>query len=286
MNRIAVFSMDIEEWYHLDYFADKPIDFSQTMIDGLDVYRQILKHHNIPSSYFVLGELIEPLANNLRQLAEEGADIGVHGWSHQKPLMMELSELERDLVRTKRVLEDVIQKPALGYRAPCFSLDRLRLDVVRNVGFAYDSSRIIFKAHPLYGTLDMGGFSEPIPNIFRSDDFFEFQLTTLSLAGSNVPISGGGYVRIFPWFLMGNFIKWYLRHHEVYVLYIHPFELSRKKPPVLPENISASSRLRFSLGLGGVEKKLHKLIQLLKVEGFEIMTFSGLRQRLLCAGKD
>ncbi len=279
--KYAVFSMDIEDWYHLDYFAGKPIDSSQTMIDGLDVYREIVAQHKIPSTYFVLGELINPLANKLRQLADEGADIGVHGWSHLRPLLMEPIEFKKNLTQAKKLLEDVIQKPVLGYRAPCCSLDRNRLDVVRDVGFVYDSSRILFEEHPLYGTLDMKGFSEQMPNVFRSENFFEFQLSTLPLAGFNFPVSGGGYIRIFPWFLMGKLIKNYLRHNEIYLLYIHPFELSRKRPPQPPKGISISTRARFRLGLGGVEQKLHKLVKLLKAEKYEFITFADLRSRLL-----
>lgn len=279
--KYAVFSMDIEDWYHLDYFAGKPIDPSKTMIDGLVAYREILANCQIPSSYFVLGELINPLASSLRQLSEEGADIGVHGWSHQRPLLMDPIEFKKDVTRAKKLLEDVIQKPALGYRAPCCSLDRERLAVVRDVGFAYDSSRILFKEYPLCGPLDMDGFSEKIPNVFRLGDFFEFQLGTLPLAGFNVPVSSGGYIRIFPWFLMGKLIRNYLRHNEIYLLYIHPFELSRKGPPKLPKGISISTRTRFTLGLGGVEQKLHKLIQLLKTERYEFITFADLRRRLL-----
>jgi len=281
MNRIAILSMDIEDWYHLDYFAGNLVDISQTMLDGLEVYREILTNYQISSSYFVLGELIIPLARTLHQLAEEGADIGVHGWNHMRPLLMEPMKFKTELERTKKVLEDVVQKPVLGYRAPCYSLDRERLETVRDIGFAYDSSRILFKEHPLYSVLNITGFFEQIPNVFRSDDFFEFQLSSLPILGRNVPISGGGYIRILPWFLMDKLIKKYLCHNEIYMFYIHPFELSRKRHPLLPKGISVSTRMRFTLGLGGVEKKLHKLIQLLKAEGYEIITFSDLRQRLL-----
>ena len=279
--KCAILSMDIEDWYHLDYFADKSIDSSHTMIDGLDTYRDILAHHQIPSSYFVLGELINPLADSLKQLAEEGADIGVHGWSHMRPLSMGMIEFKENLIQTKKLLEDLIQKPVLGYRAPCFSLDQPRLDIVRSVGFSYDSSRILCKGHPLYGTLDIEGFFEQLPNIFRLGDFFEFQLSTLSIGGFNIPVSGGGYIRIFPWFLMNKLIKHYLHHNQIYILYIHPFELSRKDPPKLPKDISIFTRARFTLGLGVVEHKLHRLIQLLKAENYEFITFSDLQRRLL-----
>lgn len=279
--KYALLSMDIEDWYHLDYFADMSVDTRQSMIDGLDVYRDIVAANQIPTSYFVLGELINPMASVLRQLADAGADIGVHGWSHRRPLLMEPLELKKDLTKTKKILEDVIRKPVLGYRAPCYSLDRDRLDVVRDVGFVYDSSRIIFEEHPLYGTLDLHGFIEQIPNVYRADGFFEFQLSTLPFAGFNVPVSGGGYIRIFPWFFMSRLIKYYLHKNVTYLLYIHPFELSRKKIPILPKGVSVSSKARFSLGLGGVEKKLHKLIELLKAENYEFITFTDLRTRLL-----
>jgi len=101
------------------------------------------------------------------------------------------------------------------------------------------------------------------------------------LVGFNVPVSGGGYIRIFPWFVMSKLIKNYLRHNEIYLLYIHPFELSKKRTPTLPKGISISTRARFTLGLGGMEQKLHNLIQLLKAEMYEFVTFADLRRRLL-----
>ena len=198
---------------------------------------------------------------------------------------MEQSALAEDLGRAKTLLENTIQKPVAGYRAPCFSLDRDRLEVVRQAGFVYDSSRILFKEHPLYGTLDMGGFSELMPNIFQEGDFFEFQISTLSLAGFNIPVSGGGYIRMLPWFLMDSLIKKYLRQSGIYVLYIHPFELSQNPQPVLPEHISAATRMRFALGRHSVKAKLHSLIQLLREEGYETITFAELRRRLMCDGR-
>jgi hypothetical protein len=44
------------------------------MVDYLDVYHDILAHYQILSSCFVLGELIMPLANNIKQLSEGGVE--------------------------------------------------------------------------------------------------------------------------------------------------------------------------------------------------------------------
>ena len=280
MNKTAVFSLDIEDWYHLDYFEDMPgSDYS--MLDGIEVYRNLLAKHDIPSSYFVLGELMEPLADTLGQLSAEGADIGVHGWNHRRPLTMAASEFKADIGAAKDLLEKTTGKPVLGYRAPCYSLDRERLEIIKDLGFKYDSSRIDFSNHPLYGSLEIDDFGSPAPFIYRTGDFFEFEVSTLPFIGRRVPVSGGGYLRIFPWFLMRSLLKRFVAGSSFYTLYIHPFELSRKKPPDTGKSISPLTRFRFRRGLGGVEKKLERLIYLLKDEGFVFNTFAGLRRSLL-----
>lgn len=67
----AVLSMDVEDWYHLDYFDRRQCDLSRSLLDGLEVYAEFLRERNLPSSFFVLGELAESL--------ELVADAGV-GW--------------------------------------------------------------------------------------------------------------------------------------------------------------------------------------------------------------
>ena len=66
--KYAVLSLDIEDWYHLDYFPKNKSDLEYSMLDGLDVYREILASHNILSSYFVLGEIAQPLKTGHRCL--------------------------------------------------------------------------------------------------------------------------------------------------------------------------------------------------------------------------
>ncbi|MCB1128332.1 MAG: polysaccharide deacetylase family protein, partial [Verrucomicrobiae bacterium] len=177
----AVLTMDVEDWYHLDYFARDRCDPAHSLLDGLETYRGILTAQGLESSFFVLGELADRLATVLRELAEAGHDVGSHGWDHRRPLTMSPAQLGEDLRRSKRELEDTIQRPVLGYRAPCFSLDRARLEEVRAAGHTYDSSRIDFGAHPLYGTLDMQGFEPVQDGVFRQGAFVEFEVSTLKL---------------------------------------------------------------------------------------------------------
>jgi peptidoglycan/xylan/chitin deacetylase (PgdA/CDA1 family) len=279
--KYAVLSMDIEDWYHLDYLSGKACDRTYSMLDGLDAYQQLIESHRICSSYFVLGEVVQSLKKALRQMSERGYDIGTHGWGHVRPLRLDLQTFESEVQSCKHELEDVLGKPVLGYRAPCFSLDRERLDVLAKVGFKYDSSRILFGEHPLYGELDVAGFQERLPGVYCYGEFFEFEISTVPFFGKRIPVSGGGYLRIFPWAAMKMLLNRYLAHQDLYVLYIHPFETSSRPNPVMPRGTSRASQFRFSLGRGSVFTKLGALITMLKAHGFEFTTFSALRERVL-----
>jgi polysaccharide deacetylase family protein (PEP-CTERM system associated) len=278
---VAVLSMDVEDWYHLDYFRQRDCERETSLLDGLDVYRSLLAGEGLRSSFFVVGELVGALRDGLRQLHAEGHELGVHGWNHARPLTMSPEGFAADLRRSKDALEGALGARVAGYRAPCFSLDRKRLDLVREAGFTYDSSRILFSGHPLYGTLDLGGFEPLSANIFRKGPFFEFQVSTLARFGRNIPVSGGGYLRLLPWPLMRCLVTSYLRRNELYVLYIHPFELSPRPSPPMPNDAPWAARARFRHGRRSTPGKLRRLLALLKKKGVRFTTFADLRNELL-----
>lgn len=281
MKRQVVLSMDIEDWYHLDYFDNMQCDNNYSLLDGINTYREILQKHKIPSSFFVLGEIAESISSTLIEIAKEKHEIGSHGINHVRPITISLSEFYNNLDRSKKLLEDLISSPVEGYRASCFSIDRKRLDKVQKAGFSYDSSRIDFGAHTLYETINMDGYKLVKPNIFRYNDFFEFQVTTQSIFGKNIPISGGGYLRLLPWYISQSLIKPYLNQGDLYILYIHPFELSSKPNPPFPSTTKWYNRFRFGTGRSTVPKKLSRLIDLLKENDYRFTTFSSLRKELL-----
>jgi peptidoglycan/xylan/chitin deacetylase (PgdA/CDA1 family) len=275
--------MDIEDWQHLDYFDKSKCDPSYTMLDGLDRYLELIDELDVPSSFFCVGELAQKIKSKLREMSDLGFDIGSHTQTHKRPLTLSVQKFEEELRVSKDNIEQICSKQVEGFRAPCFSLDHERLMVLPKLGYNYDASRILFDSHPLYGTLDMNGFEQLSNNIFRNNnnDFFEFQTSTQKIFGKDLPISGGGYLRIFPWILTKILLNRYCPNNELYTLYIHPFELSLKKSPPFPNSTNLKTKIRFSLGRKMVAKKLVKLIKLLQFNGFQFTTFSQLRQQLL-----
>ena len=278
--KYAVLSMDIEDWYHLDYFQDRNCDRQASVLDGLDEYVAILNELKVKSSFFVVGELIAPLSDTLGRLIHHGHDLGLHTRRHVRPMLQSIAEFRHDLQQAISIYQAVLSQMPEGFRAPCFSLDRERLDVVSQSGFKYDSSRIDFAGHPLYETLDLTGFDPVLPTVYRQNQFFEFEVSTLPVLGKRIPVSGGGYIRIFPWCIMRRLILSYLRRNSVYVMYIHPFELSHRTPS-LPDGTGQLTKLRFLHGKRSVAMKLRELISMLINCGFEIVTFSELRKKMM-----
>ncbi len=278
--RHAVLSMDVEDWYHLDYFDETKCSREYSMLDGIHNYCDLLDEHAIKSNFFVLGEIASSISYDLKEIVKNGHEIGSHGWSHKRPIKMSVRKFKKSLEKSKLCLEGITGTKVEGYRASCFSLDRERLDEVRNVGYLYDSSRISFSKHPLYQTIDMTSYDFISKNIYRLANFYEFQVSTTAFFRNDIPISGGGYLRILPWKFSKKLIGDYLKKGGLYILYIHPFELSEKDNPPYPLNTKFSSKLRFKTGRSSVKEKLSKLIYLLKDKGYTFTTFSTLRNQL------
>lgn len=279
--KTIILSMDVEDWYHLDYFHNHKCDTSYSLMDGLDVYSEMLSRRNLPSSFFVLGNLVESIAHRLQQLASDGHDISSHGSNHIRPMSMSLSDFSAEAEHNFNLLTSLLRVTSVGYRAPCFSLDRERLNIIKDIGYAYDSSRIDFGFHPLYGSIDMLGYQTIEKNIYIKDKFLEFEVSTLKFFNRTIPVSGGGYLRILPWRLMRFLIKQYLKDNSIFVLYIHPFELSRRVNLPLPDSIGPINNFRFSYGRNSTANRLSSLIDLFIDDGFEFTTFMDLRKKIL-----
>ena len=88
-SKYAVLSIDIEDWYHLDYFDTGACNINYSMLDGIDVFRKIISSYDIKSTFFTLGEISKSIKGTLKDLDDDDHEISVHGWSHQRPLTMD-----------------------------------------------------------------------------------------------------------------------------------------------------------------------------------------------------
>jgi peptidoglycan/xylan/chitin deacetylase (PgdA/CDA1 family) len=272
-NKIAVFSIDVEEWYHLEYFKNSKTDKKKSVMDGLHTFIKIVDKHNIKASFFIVGELIQTLKKTIKKLDIEGHDIGLHSYFHKRPVVQNINEFIKDTKDTLSEMKSILPNNSFGYRSPCFAIDRERLDEVIKLGIQYDASKITQKEHPLYVNLDLDGFEKQERDIYKKDFFKVFEVSTIKFLGVNIPIAGGGYLRIIPWPIYIWLLKKYLKESTFINFFIHPFELSSMNFD-LPENTPYLTKFRYNYKRNKVEKRLNRIIELLKENDYNFKTFS------------
>ena len=272
-NKIAVFSIDVEEWYHLEYFKNSKTDKNKSVMDGLHTFIKIVDKHNIKASFFIVGELIQTLKKTIKNLDIEGHDIGLHSYFHKRPVLQNINEFIKDTKDTISEMKSILPNNSFGYRSPCFAIDRERLDEVIKLGIKYDASKITQKEHPLYVNLDLDGFEKQERDIYKKDFFKVFEVSTIKFLGVNIPIAGGGYLRIIPWPIYIWLLKKYLKESTFINFFIHPFELSSMNFD-LPENTPYLTKFRYNYKRNKVEKRLNRIIELLKENDYNFKTFS------------
>jgi polysaccharide deacetylase family protein (PEP-CTERM system associated) len=275
MKKYAVLSLDVEDWYHLDYFSTSQVNKAYSMLDGVNNFLEIVENHGISSTLFTLSDVAPLVKNELIQAVKNNHEVSSHGLSHKRPLTLKIDDFIDDISLSKSKLEEIIGTKVLGYRAPCFSMSNRLTEELVKAGYQYDSSAINFSSHPLYGGIDLSNFEKKLDNVYQNGLLTEFELPTANILNRHIPISGGGYLRIFPWIMMKNLIDNFLKKHQTYFLYIHPFELSKKAMPKV-DNISLLKNFRFQYGQSKTPEKLNKLIELLKSNDFEFVTFEAL----------
>jgi polysaccharide deacetylase family protein (PEP-CTERM system associated) len=281
IKKYAILSMDVEDWYHLDYFQEKNPDKTKSMLDGFINYIDLLNSHKIKTTFFALSEISGIAENHLKYAVECGHEIACHGKTHIRPLTLSIEEFEKEINEAKDILTEVVGKEVIGYRAPCYSIDNERYEIVKKLGFKYSSSKMDVPNHPLYGDLNLSGFNCLQDNIYEKDGFMEFALSTKKLFGKHIAVSGGGWIRLFPWhLLMKPMIKSYIESANTYTLYIHPFELSNRQMPKI-DDINFLTHIRSRFGIGKVSSKINTLISLLKDNGFWFDTFNNVREELI-----
>jgi polysaccharide deacetylase family protein (PEP-CTERM system associated) len=163
------------------------------------------------------------------------------------------------------VIEQIAGQAVNGYRAPTYSvIDRSvwALEILAELGFTYDSS--IFPIHhDRYGM--PGAPRSPFRFQTPSGPLTEFPITTFRVAGHNMPVGGGGYLRLLPRIYTRLGLKRVRKEGLPIVVYIHPWEIDAEQPR-LPGRLS--SRLRHYTNLSQTLDRFESVLQAGKYTSF------------------
>ncbi len=255
-------TVDVEDYFHVSAFEGVISSTDWPLLEmrvEKNTYRllELFDEYNVKSTFFTLGWVAEKCPELIRDIVANGHELASHGYSHQRALDMTKEEFFRDVDRSKKVLEDTSGIQIKGYRAPSFSVkdeNRWVYDVLVELGFIYSSSTYPIK-HDLYGVPDWPRFIHQ-----RKEGIIEIPIPTVRKNGTNMGIGGGGYFRLYPYFLSKRRIeKFLIQEKQPYSFYFHPWEIDPDQPRV--SGASFKSNIRHYINLSKMAGKIERLLQ-------------------------
>lgn len=263
---VDALSVDVEDYYQVEAFA--PVvprsswsSFPSRVKENTGRVLELFARHDVKATFFVLGCVASQCPSLVRAIADAGHEVACHGNDHRRVTTLTRKEFQADLQRAKAAIQDACGVRVEGYRAPTFSITRANLwalEVLVEEGFTYDSSIFPIR-HDNYGISDAPRFPHRhhLPGV---GSIFEFPMSTVRMGNMNVPIGGGGYLRLLPMF----FTKWAIRQVHMQerrpvVIYFHPWEVDPDQPRIKGP---LKSRLRHYTNLDKTAPRLHELLSL------------------------
>jgi polysaccharide deacetylase family protein (PEP-CTERM system associated) len=269
-NPSNILTVDVEDWYQLANrkLLGRNMPASDEVLIDTHIILDLLANHQARATFFVLGVIAAQYPELVMRIKNEGHEVATHGYAHFLVKHMSPRAFAEDLTRSIHVLEDIVQEPILGYRAPEFSIDdscAWAHEVMVEAGLQYDSS--IF---PIRG-MRYGTHSAPRhPYVINtpSGSIQELPLATGKILGQNLPVGGGGYLRLLPL----QYINWGIRslnaQGQPATLYVHPYEfgdrwldLAVPNGPVRRRLALKARSVRRNLGRGdSMRRKFNQLL--------------------------
>ena len=129
-------SFDLESYQNTGYSKEEQFEYSKK---GLEILLNILKVHNIKTTFFTTYFFAQKYPLVIRRLIKEGHEIASHGYRHSSNYKkFNDQQLFQRLKKSKDYLEKEFNVQILGFRAP--RLQKVSPKLLRQVGFKYDSS--------------------------------------------------------------------------------------------------------------------------------------------------
>ncbi len=246
-----------------EQWAEFPSRVYQNTCRLLDLFAEV----DVKATFFVLGWVAERFPDLVKEIQDAGHEIGSHSYSHQLIFDMQQEDFRTDLRRSKDILEQITGCEVTTFRAPSFSItndSKWALDILVQEGFRFDSS-IFPTHHDRYGIPDAKKEIHEITT--DSGALFEFPMSVSRLMGLvNLPVSGGGYFRLYPYALSKRLLR-SINRERPFMFYLHPWEVDPDQPEITGVPYLARKRHRVNL-----DKTLDKLKKLLNDFEFSTMT--------------
>jgi polysaccharide deacetylase family protein (PEP-CTERM system associated) len=253
-------TIDLEDWYHAPKSTSRQPErwstFEDRVVDPTHRLLTILEQGGVRATFFVLGYIADRFPDLVRRVADAGHEIGLHGYHHRQVFHLTRDQFRAELLRGREAVESAGGQKVIGHRAPMFSINGSALwalEELQDLGFRYDSS-VFPTRNMLYGYPGAPRFPyHPL----HASDFVEFPMSTIRVAGVNVPVAGGFYLRFYPY----RATRWALsrlnRAGHPAIVYLHPWELDPGHPR---PSLTLREQFTHYYRLDRTEARLRKLL--------------------------
>lgn len=254
-------TVDVEDYFQVSAFEDiinrDEWDTINSRVKGNTLkIIELFDKYNVKATFFMLAWVAERYPELVREIVDKGHELANHGYDHKRITNFNRVQFKEDLIKSKRILEDISGVEVKGYRAPSYSINADNLwahDVLAECGFQYSSSVYPVK-HDLYGIPDAPRFKYKT----GANNLVEFPISTVRRFGRNFPCGGGGFFRLYPYAVS----KWAINSvnqvdNQACIFYFHPWEIDSNQP--IQENLTLKTKIRHYLNLSKMENRLEKL---------------------------
>ena len=260
-------SFDVEDWFHVENLkqAIKKEEWDAQKLRVIGNTRKILSildNYGIKATFFVLGWVAEKVPYLIYEIHKLGHEIASHGYGHELIHNLSQEEFRKDVKKSKKILEEIIGQNILGYRAPSFSINDWAIDILKEIGYVYDSSYCPTSLHNRYGKLNYKVFPEAHTKngLFQyHSGLIEIPLPTLNLMSASIPWGGGAYFRLMPYSVFKLGIKVIVNKSKIFTFYFHSWEIDNNQPRI--KNIKLNYKIRHYTGLKNSYRKLERLLR-------------------------
>lgn len=253
-------SIDLEDWfcvYNLSQVIKREEweNYDLRVVENTKRILSLLDRHQVTATFFVLGWIAEQAPDLIREIDQRGHEIATHGYSHTVITAMTPESYEEDLKKAIQITKQCVDQEILGYRAPSFTITpktMWAIDILTRNGIRYDSSVFPISYHPDYGVPDA-----PLSIYKHNDSLIEFPLTCVKIMGRTIPCCGGGYFRIFPYFVTRYLLRLCNGGGRPAIFYFHPWEIDPDQPRV---KLSWQKTFRHYFNLTKTFNRLDRLL--------------------------
>lgn len=257
----CIFSVDVEDWFHiLDVPAAPPMArwpalpsrVERNFHRLLNLFSETGKH----ATCFFVGWIAERFPHLVREATARGHEIASHGYAHRLAYTMTRGEFAADALRSRLLLEDISGTEVIGYRAAGFSSTENTpwfFSELSASGYVYDSS--IFPAHHGHG----GNPGSRIGPYFIADDpLIELPMSVAEFGSTRMCFFGGGYLRLFPYFIIRRMGRRVLADGSPLMFYVHPREIDLEHPRI---PMPLVRRFKSYVNLDTTETKIRRILR-------------------------